>query len=119
LEKCVNHAPPPRKWARRSEFPPAAAASDCRGGLFIYRLLAPAAFMPPAKVWLRRILISCIGCLDNPNWRGMRRSLMETFDKIYGLALRGKTKITEVAPNGCKDENSVVPKLAVACHEVT
>jgi predicted helicase len=43
--------------------------------------------------------------LDNPTFRGMRRSLMETFDDIYILDLHGSVKRRETAPDGSKDEN--------------
>ena len=43
--------------------------------------------------------------LDNPTFRGMRRSLMESFDRIYLLDLHGNAKKKEKAPDGTKDEN--------------
>ncbi len=43
--------------------------------------------------------------LDNPTFRGMRRSLMQTFDQIYVLDLHGNSKKKERAPDGSKDEN--------------
>ena len=49
--------------------------------------------------------ISNHGYLDNPTFRGMRQSLMETFDDIYLLDLHGNSKKKERAPNGSKDEN--------------
>jgi predicted helicase len=45
------------------------------------------------------------GYLDNPTFRGMRQSLMQTFDDIYLLDLHGNTKKKEKAPDGGKDEN--------------
>jgi predicted helicase len=45
------------------------------------------------------------GYLDNPTFRGMRQSLMETFDDIYVLDLHGNAKKKERAPDGSKDEN--------------
>jgi hypothetical protein len=45
------------------------------------------------------------GYLDNPTFRGMRQSLMATFDEIYILDLHGNTKKREVCPDGSKDEN--------------
>lgn len=45
------------------------------------------------------------GYLDNPTFRGMRQSLMETFDDIYLLDLHGNSKRKERAPDGSKDEN--------------
>ncbi len=43
--------------------------------------------------------------IDNPTFRGMRQSLMETFDEIYILNLHGNSKKKEVCPDGRKDEN--------------
>ncbi len=43
--------------------------------------------------------------LDNPTFRGMRRSLMQTFDEIYILDLHGNSKKKERHPDGGKDEN--------------
>lgn len=43
--------------------------------------------------------------LDNPTFRGMRQSLMRSFDQIYVLDLHGNAKKKEVAPDGSKDEN--------------
>ena len=43
--------------------------------------------------------------LDNPTFRGMRKSLMESFDEIYLLDLHGNAKKKERAPDGGKDEN--------------
>lgn len=43
--------------------------------------------------------------LDNPTFRGMRQSLMKTFDEIYILDLHGNSLKKETAPDGGKDEN--------------
>lgn len=43
--------------------------------------------------------------LDNPTFRGMRYSLLKSFDKIYILDLHGNAKKKETAPDGSKDEN--------------
>jgi predicted helicase len=43
--------------------------------------------------------------LDNPTFRGMRQSLMNSFDEIYILDLHGNTLKKEKAPDGSKDEN--------------
>jgi hypothetical protein len=43
--------------------------------------------------------------LDNPTFRGMRQSLMRTFDEIYLLDLHGNSLKRETAPDGSKDEN--------------
>src|SRR6266487_3638370 len=49
--------------------------------------------------------ISNHGYLDNPTFRGMRRSLMQAFNEIYVLDLHGNSKKKERSPNGSKDEN--------------
>jgi predicted helicase len=43
--------------------------------------------------------------LDNPTFRGMRQSLMQSFDEIYILDLHGNSKKKERPPNGSHDEN--------------
>lgn len=43
--------------------------------------------------------------LDNPTFRGMRQSLMQTFNQIYVLDLHGNAKKKERTPDGGKDEN--------------
>ena len=43
--------------------------------------------------------------LDNPTFRGMRRSLMNTFDEIWLLDLHGNARKRERAPDGGPDEN--------------
>jgi len=43
--------------------------------------------------------------LDNPTFRGMRLSLMQTFDEIYVLDLHGSSLKRETCPDGSKDEN--------------
>ncbi|MEB3151647.1 MAG: type ISP restriction/modification enzyme [Sphaerospermopsis sp.] len=45
------------------------------------------------------------GYLDNPTFRGMRQSLMKTFDEIYVLDLHGNSKKKEVCPDGSLDKN--------------
>jgi len=45
------------------------------------------------------------GYLDNPTFRRMRESLMNSFDEIYVLDLHGNLKKKEKAPNGRKDRN--------------
>ncbi len=49
--------------------------------------------------------ISNHGYLDNPTFRGMRQSLMHSFDDIYVLDLHGNSKKKERSPDGSKDEN--------------
>lgn len=43
--------------------------------------------------------------LDNPTFRGMRQSLMQTFNQLYVLDLHGNAKKKERTPEGGKDEN--------------
>jgi len=43
--------------------------------------------------------------LNNPTFRGMRQSLMKTFDEIYILDLHGNSLKRETTPEGNKDEN--------------
>ncbi|HMS85244.1 MAG TPA: N-6 DNA methylase [Nitrospira sp.] len=45
------------------------------------------------------------GYLDNPTFRGMRETLLKTFDEIYILDLHGNTKKKEVAASGKPDQN--------------
>lgn len=45
------------------------------------------------------------GYLDNPTFRGMRLSLMKSFESIYILDLHGNAKKKEKCPDGSKDEN--------------
>ncbi len=54
------------------------------------------------------------GYLDNPTFRGMRASLLRTFDKIYILNLHGNSLKQEVAPDGSKDENIFDIRVGVA-----
>ncbi len=50
-------------------------------------------------------MITNHGYLDNPTFRGMRQSLMKTFDEIYLIDLHGNSLKRETAPDGGKDEN--------------
>ncbi len=43
--------------------------------------------------------------LDSPTFRGMRQSLMNSFNEIYILDLHGNSLKKEKAPDGSKDEN--------------
>lgn len=45
------------------------------------------------------------GYLDNPTFRGMRQSLMKTFNEIHILDLHGNSLKKERSPDGSKDEN--------------
>lgn len=52
--------------------------------------------------------------LDNPTFRGMRQSLMKTFNEIYILDLHGNSLKKESCPDGSKDENVFDIKQGVA-----
>ncbi|MDD5243717.1 MAG: N-6 DNA methylase [Syntrophorhabdaceae bacterium] len=54
------------------------------------------------------------GYLDNPTFRGMRQSLMNSFDEIYVLDLHGNSLKKEKCPDGSKDENVFDIKQGVA-----
>ncbi len=43
--------------------------------------------------------------LDNPTFRGMRQSLIDSFNEIHVLDLHGNSLKREKAPDGSKDEN--------------
>jgi predicted helicase len=43
--------------------------------------------------------------LDNPTFRGMRQSLMRSFEQIYVLDLHGNAKKKERSPDGSNDQN--------------
>ena len=43
--------------------------------------------------------------LDNPTFRGMRQSLLRTFDDLYVLDLHGNALKKETAPDGSPDQN--------------
>ncbi|MFP6206592.1 type ISP restriction/modification enzyme [Helicobacter pylori] len=44
--------------------------------------------------------------LDNPTFRGLRRSLLECYDELYILNLHGNARKKEETPQGTKDENA-------------
>lgn len=50
-------------------------------------------------------LITDHGYLSNPTFRGMRQSLMQTFDEIHVLDLHGGSKKKEKSKDGSKDES--------------
>jgi hypothetical protein len=50
-------------------------------------------------------MITNHGYLDNPTFRGMRQSLMRTFDDIYVLDLHGNSLKKESCPDGNPDQN--------------
>jgi len=43
--------------------------------------------------------------LDNPTFRGMRQSLINSFDQLYFIDLHGNSSKKETTPTGNKDEN--------------
>lgn len=59
-------------------------------------------------------MITNHGYLDNPTFRGMRQSLMRTFDDIYVLDLHGNSLKKETCPDGSKDKNVFEIKQGVA-----
>jgi len=54
--------------------------------------------------------------LDNPTFRGMRQSLMKTFDEIFILDLHGNSLKKETTPDGTTDENvfDIMQGVAIA-----
>lgn len=52
--------------------------------------------------------------LDNPTFRGMRQSLMNSFDHMYFIDLHGNSEKKEKTPEGKKDENVFDIKQGVA-----
>jgi hypothetical protein len=52
--------------------------------------------------------------LDNPTFRGMRRSLMRSFDELFVLDLHGNSKKQERSPGDTKDENVFAIQSGVA-----
>jgi predicted helicase len=52
--------------------------------------------------------------LDNPTFRGMRQSLMASFDQVYVLNLHGNSLRRESGPEGGKDENVFDIRAGVA-----
>ena len=61
-------------------------------------------------------MITNHGYLDNPTFRGMRQSLMQTFDDIYILDLHGNALKKETCPDGSPDKNvfDIRPGVAIA-----
>ena len=52
-------------------------------------------------------LITNHSYLTNPTFRGMRKSLLEAFDKIYIVDLHGNSKISETLPDNIKTDENV------------
>ena len=50
-------------------------------------------------------MITAHSYLDSPTFRGMRQSLMRTFDDIYILDLHGNSRKKETCPDGSPDKN--------------
>ena len=50
-------------------------------------------------------IITSHSYLDNPTFRGMRQSLIKSFNTIYILNLHGNSRKKEKSPDGTKDEN--------------
>ncbi|GGK00702.1 DNA methyltransferase [Lentibacillus kapialis] len=50
-------------------------------------------------------LITNHGYLNNPTFRGMRESLLKTFDDIYIINLHGNSSRKETSPDGTVDQN--------------
>ncbi len=50
-------------------------------------------------------IISNHSWIDNPTFRGLRKSLLNTFQRIYVIDLHGSAKKQERAPDGSRDEN--------------
>jgi len=59
-------------------------------------------------------LITNNSYLESPTFRKMREVLLKTFNKIYILNLHGSSNVTEVCPDGSKDENVFDIKQGVA-----
>lgn len=61
-------------------------------------------------------MITNHGYLDNPTFRGMRRSLMQSFNEIFILDLHGNSLKKEKCPDGSKDENvfDIMQGVAIA-----
>jgi predicted helicase len=51
------------------------------------------------------VMITNHSYLDNPTFRGMRQSLMKTFNEIYIVDLHGNSLKKETTPEGGKDQN--------------
>ncbi len=62
-------------------------------------------------------MITNHGYLDNPTFRGMRQSLMNTFPAIAILNLHGNAKKKEKSPDGKPDENvfDIQQGVSIAC----
>ena len=63
--------------------------------------------------------IGVLGCItnhawiDNPTFRRMRQSLLESFSKISVLDLHGNSRKKETAPDGSKDQNVFERKCSI------
>jgi predicted helicase/L-rhamnose mutarotase len=63
-------------------------------------------------------MITNHGYLDNPTFRGMRESLMKSYDEIAVLDLHGNYRKKETAPDGSEDENVFDIQQGVAIHSM-
>jgi predicted helicase len=54
------------------------------------------------------------GYIDNPTFRGMRWSLLDTFDCIHVIDLHGNSNVEEFVPSGLENENVFDIKQGVA-----
>lgn len=54
------------------------------------------------------------GFIDNPTFRGMRWSLLKSFNKIFVIDLHGNSNIVEAVPSGSANENVFDIKQGVA-----
>ena len=63
-------------------------------------------------------MITNHGYLDNPTFRGMRESLMQSFNEIRVLDLHGNYRKKETTPDGSKDENVFDIQQGVAIHSM-
>lgn len=54
------------------------------------------------------------GFIDNPTFRGMRWSLLRSFNKIYVIDLHGNSNVSEAVPSGAANENVFDIKQGVA-----
>ena len=52
--------------------------------------------------------------LDNPTFRGMRRSLTRSFDELFVLDLHGNSKKQELAPDTTRDQNIFAIQSGIA-----
>ena len=77
-------------------------------------------FFLAAQEWIERAgagvlaFLTSHGYLENPTFRGMRASLLRTFDALYLLDLHGNRKQRRRLPDGAEDENIFAIQSGVA-----